>query len=73
MIPFRLFQSECSCLVIESADAHGLGVSEPDNWDNAQANTQVRAAMDSPGQRKAKKSPQNFPCSLGAEQRVGKC
>lgn len=47
---------------MESADAHGLGVREPDDWDNAQVNTQVRAAVDSPGQRK--KSPQSFPTVL---------
>lgn len=73
MIKASLFttddQSECSCWVIESADAHGLGVREPDNWDNTQVNTQVRAAMDSPGRRKAKRSPQSFPCGLGAEGR----
>lgn len=73
MIPSRLFQTGCSCWVIEAADAHGLGVREPDNWDNAQVNTQVRAAKDSSGQRRAKKSPRSFPCGLGAEQRVGKC
>lgn len=62
MIPLGLFQSECSFWVMESADAHGLGVREPDDWDNAQVNTQVRAAVDSPGQRK--KSPQSFPTVL---------
>lgn len=61
MIPFRLFQSGCSCWVIEAADAHCLEVREPDNWDNAQVSTQVRTAMDSSGQRRAKKSPQSFP------------
>ena len=64
MIHSRLFQTGCSCWVIEAADTHSLGVREPDNWDNAQVSTQVRAAMDSSGQRRAKKSPQSFPVGL---------